>query len=780
MRQILNLKSYFTFLSRNKLYAGINMSGLSVSFAFVILIGLYYYHESRIDQHIPQKEQVYGLVLDVENEKMSGSSREIIKLLQKQLPQVESGCALYANEDVRLSVDQSNNVKVTMLFTDSTFYPIFQRPLAEGSASAALASLNDVVISRRLAQELFPDGQALGKTIIKGYSTRLHVKGIFEPMEDTSLPDADIIGRYELLREQIPWLFDIGGNFGSSDVVLKLKPGTDVVSLEKNINGILEKFYKEKFKLDCTFKLIPFSDTYFSSYDSTVCKRGKQALVYIASLIGLLILLFSIMNYINLTTALTGYRSHEMATRRLLGSQKSEVMLRLIVESICLCVCSVIVAILLAWALVPAANQLLSTTYGISALFEGLPLAILLSVVVVVGVLAGLIPALIMSRVKPIDVVRGTFRRQTKMLFSKAFIIVQNIITISCIALAAIFSHQVRHLVSAPLGYETKGVMEVMVPQDARQADLFKKTLQRLPCVQAASVCLCSPLEGGFNQMVYVNNQPVRCQRFYADKDYLSLLGIKVRTRYAVSDTVQTYVTPEFRATMGLKEDARSFRYNENYDMETINGVIDDFHLQTITYNPSHETTVVYIFEKMPNEMINAVLIKTVGDETEAYRQVQQAYRDVYHESLTEDAPYLTQRIASVYKEKARIAKIMSVFSFAAILISMLGLVAMSTYFIQQRSREIAVRKVFGSTGVQIRRRLILSFLSYVGIAFVVSVPIVWGVAGGWISQYSYRITWWPWIIVAGILVLLISFVAVVAQSWMASNENPVNNIKQE
>ena len=110
----------------------------------------------------------------------------------------------------------------------------------------------------------------------------------------------------------------------------------------------------------------------------------------------------------------------------------------------------------------------------------------------------------------------------------------------------------------------------------------------------------------------------------------------------------------------------------------------------------------------------------------------------------------------------------------------MLGLVAMSTYFIQQRSREIAVRKVFGSSGVQIRRRLILSFLSYVGIAFVVSVPIVWGVAGGWISQYSYRITWWPWIIVAGILVLLISFVAVVAQSWMASNENPVNNIKQE
>ena len=173
-------------------------------------------------------------------------------------------------------------------------------------------------------------------------------------------------------------------------------------------------------------------------------------------------------------------------------------------------------------------------------------------------------------------------------------------------------------------------------------------------------------------------------------------------------------------------------------------------------------------------------LVKVEGDEKEAYRLVQETYKKVYHEDLAQESPYLSQKIAEVYKEQTRIVRILTIFSFLAVLISLLGLVAMSTYFIQQRSKEIAIRKVFGSTSNRIRRDLIRTFLQYVAVAFVISVPVIWYFAGEWISQYSYRIVWWPWIIVAGILVLLISFCAVAVQSYMASNENPVKNIKQE
>ena len=776
MKPLFNIKSYFTFLSRNKVYAAINVFGLSVSFSFVVLIGLYYLHETGIDRHIEDGDSLYSLCAGTEENRISGTSREVIPLLQKQLPQIAAGCALYADGDVRIAIDaQGGMMKVNMLFADSTFCRFFHPEMAEGSPEAALASVDDVMISTQLARRLFPLGNALSGTIVTADHRKLHVKGVFEKPVETSLPDVDVIGRYEQLREKLPYFFNINGNFGSPDVVLKLKSGTDVAQLEQNINKILKPIYEENFRMKVTFRLLPFSASYFSDYSSNVCRRGNVALVYFIFFIGIVILLFSMMNYINLTTALTGQRSHEMATRRLLGSHTWEVRMRLVFESICLCLCSVVLSVVLAWAFVPAVNNLLDTTITLRSLFGILPLGLLAAFVLVVGALAGVLPAFIMSRVKPVDVVRGTFRRQTKMVFGKVFIIVQNVITISCIALAFIFSMQIRHLINAPLGYDTGGMMEINVPTDARKAELFKKSLLRLGPVKGVSVCMCSPLMGGFNQMAYVNNNPVRCQRFYADDNYLSLLGIKIHRQFTQGDSVSIFVTPDFHAKMGLKPDARTFRYNENYDEDAITGITDDFRLMTVTHDNSNEVAVVYLFKKLPDQAVGSVLVKTEGD---CLEQVREVYRSVYHEDMVQDAPYLSQQIENAYSEQSRMAHLLTIFSFVAILISLLGLIAMSTYFIGQRSKEIALRKVFGSTSNRVRLRLIRTFLNYVLIAFVVSVPVVWYVAGEWISRYSYRITWWYWIPVAGIIVWLVSFAAVVVQSYVASNENPVKHIK--
>ena len=153
----------------------------------------------------------------------------------------------------------------------------------------------------------------------------------------------------------------------------------------------------------------------------------------------------------------------------------------------------------------------------------------------------------------------------------------------------------------------------------------------------------------------------------------------------------------------------------------------------------------------------------------------------MFHEDIDESAsPFVDKYVQARFKQELRTTKIVSLFAFIAIIISLLGLVAMSTYFIQQRAREIAVRKVFGSTGNQIRIRLIRTFMLYVGIAFIIAVPIIVHFMSKWIEQYSYRIVWWPWIVAAGVIVMLISLAAVAVQSWMASNENPVKNIRQE
>ena len=165
----------------------------------------------------------------------------------------------------------------------------------------------------------------------------------------------------------------------------------------------------------------------------------------------------------------------------------------------------------------------------------------------------------------------------------------------------------------------------------------------------------------------------------------------------------------------------------------------------------------------------------------EAYARIKEIYKEVFHEEVDESTPpFVDKQIEKRFEQEIRTSKIVSLFAFIAIIISLLGLVAMSTYFIQQRAREIAIRKVFGSTGNQIRVRLIRTFMLYVGIAFVIAIPIVVHFMSKWIEQYSYRIVWWPWIVAAGVIVMLISLAAVAVQSWMASNENPVKNIRQE
>ncbi|MGM9678369.1 MAG: ABC transporter permease, partial [Bacteroidaceae bacterium] len=167
------------------------------------------------------------------------------------------------------------------------------------------------------------------------------------------------------------------------------------------------------------------------------------------------------------------------------------------------------------------------------------------------------------------------------------------------------------------------------------------------------------------------------------------------------------------------------------------------------------------------------------GDLEEGYNEIAKLYHKIYHEDMGEkQARFIDDQVQLAFETQIRTSRIVSLFALVAILISMLGLIAMSTYFIEQRQKEIAMRKVFGSTNAQMHRRLVRTFLMYVVIAFVISVPIVLYFMKDWIIQYSYRITWWPWIAVAGAIILVISFAAVMVQSWMAANENPIKHIK--
>ena len=784
----MKINSYLTFLSRNKAYTAINVFGLSVSLMFVILIGLYYEHETGVDQQIPDKERVVLVhPAKIENYvEQSGTSREIIPLLRKQLPQIQSACALFSMTNRHVQFAQDDYAKCDMLYVDSTYYDVFGFTLLQGDPHTALADEQSVVLEEELARKLFPQGDAMGKPLTLNDKYKVFVRGIYRRTENSSIPQDDIVGRYELLREELPYNFRLMGSFGDTDVYLKLNEGTDYKELIPQVNKILTEAYAhaqfgavlEK----VTFSLSPVAENYFSDYRSGVCRRGEPTMVMLIAIIGLIILAFAVMNYINLTVAQAGRRAKEMATRRLLGSQKRDIMVRMVLESTALCAFSVALALVLTAAAVPYTNQLLETHIGLGQLAAPLNLLILLGGTAVLGAVAGLIPARLMATVQPIDVVRGTFRLKSKTTLGRAFMTVQHFITIVLVAVTAIFSHHTLHMIHAPLGYETDSLMAFRIQQNAQKAMLFKQKLKALPGVENASVCMDVPLNGGFNQMGETETgKIIRFQRLYGDEDYLATLGIELKEKWGNGEYMNTYVSTDFHSTLGIAPGTRTFSWRPGWEPMDIHGMLADFNLGTSRHKEleeSPEVTIVYECKEYNDNLPNCILIRVRGDKKETLEAAKQIYKEVYREDFTDSMPWMQQSVAAAFQAESRLLTILSCFAGVALLISVLGLVAMSTYHIQQRRKEIAVRKVFGSSVAQVRRRLIGQFLAHVAVAALPAVPLVWWLAREYMSTQVVRIVWWPWIIIAVAVVLLISWLAVAVQSRMAAAEKPVKHIK--
>lgn len=776
----MKINSYLTFLSRNKAYTAINVFGLSVSLMFVVLIGLYYEHETGVDQQIPDKERVV-LVHPAEQ---SGTSREIIPLLRKQLPQIQSACALFSMNNRHVQFAQDDYAKCDMLYVDSTYYDVFGFTLLEGDPHTALADEQSVVLEEELARKLFPQGNAMGKPLTLNDKYKVFVRGIYRRTENSSIPQNDIVGRYELLREELPYYFNIDGNFGSPDVYLKLNEGTDYKELIPQVNKILTEAYAhvgaglEKL----TFSLSPVAENYFSEYGSNVCRRGESALVMLIAIIGLIILAFAVMNYINLTVAQAGRRAKEMATRRLLGSLKRDIMVRMVLESTSLCAVSVAVSLLLAVAAIPYTNQLLETHISAMQLLSPLNMLFIAGTVVLLGAVAGIVPAQVMSAVQPIDVVRGTFRVRTKTTLGRIFMVVQHFITIVLVAVTGIFTHHTLHMIHAPLGYETDSLMAFRIQQNAQKSMLFKQKLKALPGVENASVCFDVPLNGGFNNMgATESGKTIRFQRLYGDEDYLATLGIELKEKWGNGEYMNTYVSADFHSTLGIAPNVRTFSWKPGWELMDIHGLLADFSLGTSRYKEHEEkpeVTIVYECKEYNDNLPNCILIRVRGDKRQTLEAVKKIYKEVYREDFTNSMPWMQQSVAAAFQAESRLFTILLLFAGVALLISVLGLVAMSTYHIQQRRKEIAVRKVFGSGVAQMRRRLIGQFLSHVAVAAVPAVPLVWWVAREYMNTQVVRIVWWPWIIIAVAVVLLISWMAVAVQSRMAAAEKPVKHIK--
>lgn len=772
MNNLLNIKSFLKFLSRNKAYTAIDVFGLSVSLMFVILIAVYTVQELSVDKFHKDVDRIYVLA----NDRGPSTALPIAYRLQERYPEIEQVCPVITT-NVGNQIVKNNDKKLTArtVPVDSCFFNFFSFKLLAGDKNRVLENRSNVVLSKTFANKLFGTEDPIGQSVIIGDSLSFLVSGIMEDIKHSTIPYADIMFRVERAHEY-NWSIsmDNPGNAGSTVAFLKMKPGAD---LRPKIPDILA-YFKESFwiyqrDMSKVVNLIPMSELYFSELnDFGSVQTGNKRLVIVLLSVGILILVFAIFNYINLTVAQAGQRAKEMATRRLLGSSRGDLFIRMMIESTLLTVISFGIGWLLAHAAVPFVNDLLQTQIDLMATFTpGWCLAGIV-LILLIGVVAGLLPAVLISSVKPIDIVRGTFRRQTKMVFSKVFITFQNGITIAMIAASIVMILQSRHLINAPLGYNTNSILEVangFANNSDRNAAIDE--FGRQPFVKRVGLAAGMPLSGSNNMSSEYEGKFLGFQQFIMDSTAFNMLGYKIVRDNQLAEK-SWYVTEKAMRDMELPQDAPSFLWNKN--ATPIAGIVQDFQLGNIT---NDMRPAMLRIDKRSEMFPWSILIEVEGNPYTAYNKIQEIYKEASG-GLDFNATYLNEQVQKSFESEVRMTKIVSLFASIAVIISMLGLLAMSTYFIHQRSQEVAIRKVFGSDNQAILIRLISSFLVYVGVAFIIATPIIWYFMNQWLSDYSYRISLNPLIfIVSGIFCLVIALVTVFFQSYKAANANPIESV---
>ncbi len=796
------MKYFFRFLKNNPLYAVINVVGLALSLMFVILIGDYTYRQFSIDKWHRNHERIY--VLGTENGNSLLSWPDCAHSLKDRYPEVEDVCCVYMHngkikhEDKVYEESQGDNAGNIML-ADSNFFRFFDFKMIDGDRETALDSPEKCVVTESLAKALFPDGNALGQPLqIEGtryvfvsddngdpYDSSLvyTVSGVIKDLDKTVfLNETAVIANFERAPQVLGYRLrnDLmaSGPLGSTLSFLMLRPGA---SLEDKIEDLtsycIESIPVFNFYGNTKAAIIPLDDLMFAPQNTGAgLQTGDKSLLGILLAVVLAILMFAVTNYINLTVANTGFRAKEMATRRLLGSDGLGISLELIGESTLMVFISFIIGGALALLLEDKMAVLFKGKIDILKDINLATVSVSLVFIILTGVISGIMPTVSLSRYKPIDVVKGSFRYHSKMVLSRIFIILQNVITMTMMTATLTILLQMSHLVKAPLGYNTENIYRV----SSDNPEVLRNALKSQPFIQGIGSFSGTSLDGNYCSMSTRKDKDNNNLLVYLttwDKEFIDIMGINLVKDNHLSGDVK-YINEELAGKLSLGDGESEVTWGDG-SVTQVAGVFSNFHMTNILdpYQPFMITVKDTDEIEDPNFMV-----KTDGS-PDARKKLCDLIKEV--DGTTEDLDWKLQSVddnikASLNEEKNTM-RIVSIFTGVAVLISILGFIGMSLFFIRQRKKEIGVRRIMGSTTNEVLSLLLTKFCAPLLVSFIFAVPFSWLIMDKWLEGFSYRIGLSPWIFIAsGAVSLLIAVVSIFFQTLHAARSNPADAIRAE
>ena len=761
------MKSYLKFLSRNMLYTAIEFVGLAVGLAFVIIIGSDVWQQFAVTRENPNRENIYLPGLPG----CPGLTYAFPDVIT-EIPEIET-----VSRFCEVAPTYGKNEVLWGAAVDRQFFDLLPNyRFVEGSADA-LSSLSNIIVSELFARRL---NLTLGDRLElsdKEYT----VGAIFEDSRGTVMKVVEAF----LPVENYKGAWQPFDNFGSTICFIKTRPGADRQALYDKLEEVCKKVYPDIYGQSFFdhLELTRYDELFFKE-TGNLFLHGDLKTIKTLLLVGLLLLLSAIFNYVNLSVALTGKRAKEMAVRQLSGASKGQVVGKYITESIVFTAACFGAGLLLAEAFCPLMNRLLSNPdVPIQVAWKPGYVCAYVVIILVVGVICGIIPAVMAGRYNSLEVMKGDYRRKSKMVFSKVFIVLQNALAVILIALAITMEAQMRKTKTRPMNIDVKDKFSLSFITREDQAPL-KDALERLPFVKRVGRCSGVPGIGTGGQYSKTRDgQDIMYRLYRMDSTAFQMFDFKILKDYNAPIFNSVWFSDESFAATGFDEEYHdiSVLSQRASGCENLAGVLKAF--PTNNANMGEEEHAIVCVVRPEDIWIGSYLIETTGDRKEAYSKIMETYEEYAkdREVYLNYPSWIDETISEAWKPAFNNMRLMEIFMLLSIIISLLGLLAMSTYYAGVKSRDIAVLKVFGGTVDTEAWRSIREYMILVGIACLIGIPIAVYAVQEYLKDFIYRLEGYWWIFVVAVLItLVISLLSVLWQTLRAARTNPATELKKE
>ena len=763
------MKSYLRFLSRNKLYTAIMAVGLSVSLAFVIIMSCFVWQNLSVNRYYPESDKIYNVGFDGN----SMSSFTWGPAIVDKFPEAEKSVTVLDRYG-QWSIGDVQAKEEKFMGIDPDFFEMFPTKVIYGDLEG-FNDFSNVIITKSFADRLGGE-EAVGMLLSDDFNGREYrICAVIEGFEETFFENTEVIlntraPRFDKQRDQ---LFNSAS--GGTLTFIKVTENADIEALGAKLDEMYENGLREEQRNGKRhFNLTRLDRLYLSEIQNFGgLKKGNKGLLSAFSIISIFLLISAVFNYINLSTALAGKRSRETATRMLLGEPRRNVFVRSIIESVCFTAICMGIAFIIADLCLPTVNRLINSPIPIEIKFSQGHMYLYMLILGTTSVICGIVPSFISLRFKPIEIIKGQYRHNSKKTFSKIFIVLQNTLAVIIIAVSMVMGGQIRHMVDMPLGGNTHGLYLA-----SSVIDNLEKLIAEQPFTGRIGRADGRPGGSYMRLGIPTDDKELQINVCRCDTVAFELFGFRIVEDYGIG--TGAWLT---ESAFNMSVENPSFRdYLEWIGSDgTIAGVIED-----VSFSNAKELNTDAVGVVLCSGQINGNYIIELPDPTEEnIRVLDMICRE---ETLKAKGPYypvtsgyLPEIIAKEYEEMNNQFTMVILFMIIAIMLSSLGQIAMSTYYATEREKEISIRKVFGGTVRSESIRNISEYMAYCLVACVIGIPSAIWIAGLYLETFVYKMPQRPWIyIVAAVSAFAISFGSVLWQTLRAARTNPAEALKKE